>query len=89
MIGSGIIGRAFAICFSRVGYEVALWDPVEGVAGAAPPTIEGTVLDLEEHDLLNGHSAAAVMSRVGTAEASKPRSRARSTSRRTRPRRSR
>ena len=42
MIGSGIIGRAFAICFSRGGYEVAPWDPVEGVTETALPTIEGT-----------------------------------------------
>jgi 3-hydroxyacyl-CoA dehydrogenase len=68
MIGSGIIGRAFAICFSRGGYEVALWDPVEGVTETALPTIEGTVRDLEEHDLLNGHSAAAVMSRIQVAD---------------------
>jgi L-gulonate 3-dehydrogenase len=68
MIGSGIIGRAFAICFSRGGYEVALWDPVDGVTEAAIPTIEGTVRDLEENDLLNGHGASAVMSRIGIAD---------------------
>jgi L-gulonate 3-dehydrogenase len=67
MIGSGIIGRAFAICFSRGGYEVALWDPVEGVTENAIPTIEATVRDLEAYDLLNGRSGADVMSRIATA----------------------
>ena len=64
MIGSGIIGRAFAVCFSRGGYEVRLWDPVEGAAEAALPRISETAHDLEEYDLLNGHSAKDVIARV-------------------------
>lgn len=71
MIGSGIIGRAFAICFSRGGYAVTLYDPTEGVAEKAIPTIRDTVVDLEEVGLLNGRTADDVMSRisaVGTME---------------------
>lgn len=64
MIGSGIIGRAFAICFSRGGYEVAMWDPVDGVTDQALELIDATARDLEQYDLLNGHSAADVVGRV-------------------------
>ncbi|MFN4158077.1 MAG: 3-hydroxyacyl-CoA dehydrogenase [Gemmobacter sp.] len=64
MIGSGIIGRAFAICFSRGGYEVRLYDPIAGVAEAALPRIAETAADLEEVGLLNGRTAADVLSRI-------------------------
>ena len=64
MIGSGIIGRAFAICFSRGGYEVTLFDPVDGVAESARPRIAETAADLEEQGLLNGRTAADVTSRI-------------------------
>ncbi|MEX0607380.1 MAG: 3-hydroxyacyl-CoA dehydrogenase NAD-binding domain-containing protein, partial [Halofilum sp. (in: g-proteobacteria)] len=64
MIGSGIIGRAFAVCFSRGGYEVALFDPADGVAENAVPLIRETVADLENNGLLNGRTADDVMSRI-------------------------
>jgi 3-hydroxyacyl-CoA dehydrogenase len=35
IIGSGLIGRAWAMIFARAGWEVRLWDPMEGVAAAA------------------------------------------------------
>lgn len=64
MIGSGIIGRAFAICFSRGGYEVALYDPTDGVAQDAIGRIAETTEDLEDVGLLNGRTAADVNSRI-------------------------
>ena len=64
MIGSGIIGRAFAVCFSRGGYEVTLYDPMDGVAEAALPRIKETCDDLEDVGLLNGRSSDDVMSRI-------------------------
>lgn len=64
MIGSGIIGRAFAICFSRGGYEVTLYDPVDGVAEQAVPMINATVADLEKSNLLNGRTTDDVMQRI-------------------------
>lgn len=67
MIGAGAIGRAYAICFSRGGYEVSLFDPVAGASDAALLRIRDTVLDLEAEDFLNGHSADAVMSRISSA----------------------
>ncbi len=64
MIGSGIIGRAFAVCFSRGGYEVTLFDPMDGVAEAGLPRIKETCDDLEDVGLLNGRSSDDVMSRI-------------------------
>ena len=64
MIGSGIIGRAFAICFSRGGYAVTLYDPMPGVAEAALPRIAQIAADLEEQGLLNGRTASDVTSRI-------------------------
>jgi L-gulonate 3-dehydrogenase len=64
MIGSGIIGRAFAICFSRGGYEVTLYDPVPGVAEGALPRIAQIAADLEDQGLLNGRTARDVTARI-------------------------
>ena len=35
IIGSGLIGRAWAMVFARAGWEAALYDAVEGVADKA------------------------------------------------------
>ena len=35
VIGSGLIGRAWAISFSRAGHDVALYDAVAGAADKA------------------------------------------------------
>ena len=58
IIGSGFVGRAWAISFARGGHEVALWD-----AGPAAPRprrsayIERLLPDLVANDLLNGAAA--------------------------------
>lgn len=64
MIGSGVIGRAFAICFSRGGYEVTLYDPKEGAAEQVIPPMRETVADLEQNGLLNDRTTDDVMSRM-------------------------
>lgn len=64
MIGSGIIGRAFAVCFSRGGYDVTLYDPVDGVARDALPRIRETCEDLAEVGLLNGRTPDDVLGRI-------------------------
>ena len=35
IVGTGLIGRAWAAIFARAGWRVRLWDPVEGVAAEA------------------------------------------------------
>ncbi|MFD1695002.1 3-hydroxyacyl-CoA dehydrogenase [Roseibium aestuarii] len=64
IVGSGFIGRAWAITFARGGYDVALWDPVEGAAEAAITYIGDVLGDLEANDLLNGHAPAAILARL-------------------------
>jgi L-gulonate 3-dehydrogenase len=60
VIGSGLIGRAWAISFARAGHQVRLWSPTPGRCDEALRYIEQLLPDLANHDLLNGLSAAAV-----------------------------
>ena len=34
VVGAGLIGRAWSIVFSRAGFNVSLWDPVEAAVPA-------------------------------------------------------
>lgn len=67
IIGSGFIGRAWAISFARAGHDIALWDKDDGAAEKALAYIEGVLPDLEANDLLNGHSPGAVRGRMRAA----------------------
>ena len=61
IIGSGFIGRAWAIAHARAGNEVRLWDRDSGAAGAARDFVAGVLPDLEANGLLNGHSIEQVL----------------------------
>ena len=52
IVGTGFIGRAWAISFARAGHDVALWDEEPSAPAAALAYIEGLLPDLAEHDLL-------------------------------------
>ena len=67
IIGSGFIGRAWAITFARAGFEVALADQVPGAPEAALSYIEGVLPDLATEDLLMGSSPEAVRARLSAA----------------------
>ncbi|MEW6254378.1 MAG: 3-hydroxyacyl-CoA dehydrogenase [Pseudomonadota bacterium] len=67
IIGSGFIGRAWAITFARAGFEVALADHASGAPDAALAYIEGVLPDLAGQDLLMGSSPEAVRSRLSAA----------------------
>ena len=54
IVGSGFVGRAWAISFARAGHEVALWDADAARAGKALGYIDGVLPDLAANDLLNG-----------------------------------
>jgi L-gulonate 3-dehydrogenase len=60
VIGSGLIGRAWAISFARAGHSVRLWSPTPGRCEEALRYIEQLLPDLAHNDLLNGMSAAQV-----------------------------
>jgi 3-hydroxyacyl-CoA dehydrogenase len=46
VIGSGFVGRAWAISFARAGREVALWDQDKEAPGKAQAYIERLLPDL-------------------------------------------
>jgi L-gulonate 3-dehydrogenase len=67
VIGSGFVGRAWAISFARAGCEVALWDQDKEAPGKALAYVERLLPDLEASDLLNGGAAGDVAARIHVA----------------------
>jgi 3-hydroxyacyl-CoA dehydrogenase len=64
IIGSGFIGRAWAISYARAGHSVALWDADAQAGGRALTYIEAILPDLAANDLLNGATVAQVRGRM-------------------------
>ncbi len=64
IIGSGFIGRAWAITFARAGFEVALADAEPGAPAAALAYIESVLPSLAEANLLGGDTPQAVRARM-------------------------
>ena len=52
VIGSGLIGRAWAMVFARAGWEVAMYDAVDGVAEKALGLIAEGLKELARHGLV-------------------------------------
>jgi 3-hydroxyacyl-CoA dehydrogenase len=73
IVGTGLIGRAWAIAFARAGCDVRLFDPTEGAVRACLDTVGRLIDDLEAQDLLDGQTPGAVSGRMrptsGLAEA--------------------
>jgi len=67
IVGTGFVGRAWAISFARAGHQATLWDAASGAPAAALAYIEGLLPDLAEHDLLNGSSPAEIRARMHVA----------------------
>jgi len=61
IIGSGFIGRAWAITFARGGHDVTLWDADKEAPARALDFIAVVLPDLEANDLLNGRSPADML----------------------------
>jgi L-gulonate 3-dehydrogenase len=59
MIGTGLIGRAWANVFARAGWDVRLWDPDPAALAAAPKLIAEALHDVARHGLANDPVAAA------------------------------
>src|SRR6185436_13654504 len=64
IIGSGFIGRAWAISFARAGHEIALWDADPAAPGAALAFVDSVLPHLAANDLLGGGSPADVRARL-------------------------
>lgn len=64
IVGSGFIGRAWAISFARAGHDVCMWDQSPAATGGARDYIAGVLGDLAANDLLRGQSVATVLGRI-------------------------
>jgi L-gulonate 3-dehydrogenase len=67
VVGTGFVGRAWAISFARAGCEVALWDRDKEAPSKALAYIERLLPDLEVNDLLSGAAASEVATRIQVA----------------------
>lgn len=68
LVGTGMIGRSWAICFARAGHTVRLYDHIEGAADAALPAIEAMLADLAKHGLLDGVQASTILSQISATQ---------------------
>lgn len=68
IIGSGFIGRAWAISYARSGHDVVIWDLDSEAAAKAISYIEGVLGDLKQNDLLNGNTPAQVLSHLSATD---------------------
>jgi L-gulonate 3-dehydrogenase len=66
-VGAGLVGRAWSIVFARAGFEVALWDPVEGAVEKALGLVDQALPELAEADLLRGATPAETRGRMRAA----------------------
>ena len=64
VVGSGFIGRAWAIAFARAGHDVALWDEDRDAPKRAIDFVGCMAPDLAAHDLLNGATPEALVARL-------------------------
>jgi len=67
IVGSGFIGRAWAISFARAGHAIALWDEQSGAVERALSYIDMLLPDLASNELLRGASVAEVRGRMRAA----------------------
>lgn len=67
IVGSGLIGRAWAITFARAGFDVALTDRQPGAVEAARAYIAEVLPALAEYGLLEGSSPDATLQRIAPA----------------------
>jgi 3-hydroxyacyl-CoA dehydrogenase len=63
IIGSGFIGRAWAISFARAGHDVVMWDADSNAPAIARDYIAGLMPDLEANGLL-GDAPDTLLSRI-------------------------
>ncbi len=65
VIGTGRIGRAWAIVFARAGFRVALHDADRAMLDGAPDAIAASLADLAGFGLLD-ETLSSVVARIGT-----------------------
>jgi 3-hydroxyacyl-CoA dehydrogenase len=67
LVGAGLVGRAWAICFARAGHEVRIYDEAPGAAAKALDFAASALPALAAEDLLEGQSVADVAHRMSVA----------------------
>ena len=60
VIGSGLIGRAWAISFARAGFQVDMTDKDPGTLQQAVQILKGSIEDLADNGLLGGQGVDEV-----------------------------
>jgi L-gulonate 3-dehydrogenase len=66
IIGSGLVGRSWAVVFAGGGFDVALYDAAPGVADQAHELVSEALEDLSAHGLVKNAKAAAARVRAAT-----------------------
>lgn len=64
IIGSGLIGRAWAMVFARAGWDAAMYDAVDGVAERALGLVAEGLEELAKHGLVNDPKGSAARVRA-------------------------
>ena len=64
IVGSGFIGRAWAISYARAGHDIVLWDAVPEAPDKAIEYIAGVLPGLADSGLLGGFEPAQVRARL-------------------------
>jgi L-gulonate 3-dehydrogenase len=64
VVGAGLIGIAWAICFARAGHPVHLNDRNDEILAAALEVIAAALDDMAEFDLLSGRSPKEVLAHI-------------------------
>jgi len=67
IIGSGFVGRAWAITFARAGSEVVLWDHDAEAPARAIAFIRDALPELDANDLLRGRTPEGVLAAISVA----------------------
>lgn len=67
VIGFGIIGQSWSICFARAGYTVRAFDPDQKAANAAMTSLCCVLRDLAARGLLRGQEPDRVAARISVA----------------------
>lgn len=64
IVGCGLIGRGWAVCFARAGLEVRIWDPDRNAAAAAAGLIAQMLEDLAAANLIHDETPAGIARRI-------------------------
>lgn len=67
IVGCGLIGQAWTICFARAGNQVRLWDAKDGVARTMLDRLPAILDDLNKHELL-ANDAGDVMGNIAVCQ---------------------